>query len=358
MLLDVVIPAADRDFTTLKRGEKPPDRPGRSLWSTKVNLPEGWSAESGDKVTQGPLPGQERVVKKDFNKDGVIDTLTTMADGGSGFGGDFVTLKDGKTGKAFTYNTWGSYGQLLRLIPFADELMRPENKGFKEALETALFPEIPSGNIDRSLAWLIDAYSQMPQESGERGDALFSQKIRFQPRWAEGEAASPGSYYCVTSDETLFRRFPIYQEDNPPYGPDHRQGWLVYYAANHQNLELACASDPVRVFKSAHGVVVIEGGRSCWVFVNDEVLTDGPPKLRWPSIKEVHFSDGLVFIHHAGGEEHLFVVDYRNGVAGRLKSELFPGAGGQFEVRDGQLILRGGVTTGAIGFETIKESLK
>jgi len=312
----------------------------------------------GDKDAQDPFPGQEKVIKEDFNGDGSIDTLTSLSGGGSGFGGDSVSLKDGRTGRIFSYSTWGSYGQFLRLIAFDNELTKPENKGFKEALEQALFSGIPQRSIEDSLAWLVDAYSLSPQGPDGPGVALFSQTIRFLPRWTEGETVLPGSFYCVTSAEALFRRFPAYQEDNPPYDPEHRQGWLVYYGANHQNLEPACASDAVRVFKSAHGVIVSEGGRSCWVFVNDEALTDGPAKLRWPSVKKVLIAEGLVFIQHAGEEEHLFIADYRRGVVGRLEAGLFPGAGGGFEVRDGRLTVQHGTKSQAVSFETIKAALK
>lgn len=308
-----------------------------------------------DKDAQDAFSGREQVVKKDFNGDGIIDSLSSLSDGGSGFGGEFVTLKDGKTGKTFAYNNWGSYGQFLRFIPFDNALLKPENKGFKEALEGALFPDIRPGNMDNSLAWLVEAYSNSTMDPGA---PLFSQKIRFQPRWAEGETVRPASYYLVTSDETLFRRFPIFQEDNPPYDSEHRQGWLLYYADNHSNLEPVCESAGVRVFKSAHGVAVTDGGRSCWVFVNDEMLTDGPAKLRWPSVKKVLLSNGLVIIQHAGGEEHLFVVDYRKGVAGRLKGDLFPAAGGDFDVRDGQIVLRKGMTETKIDLAVFKENLK
>jgi hypothetical protein len=307
---------------------------------------------------RGPFLGQENVVNRDFNADGIVDILTTRADGGSGFGGDFVALKDGKTGRTFAYNTWGSYGQFLRIIPFEDDLMKPENSGFKAALEGALFSEIPRGDIDRSLAWLIDAYSHPVEEPEAEGNPLFSQKIRFEPRWTEGPPAPPTSYYIVTSDETLLRGYPIYQEDNPAADSAHRQAWLVYYGKNHATLEPKPAAGDVRVFLSAHGVAVSEGGRSCWVFVNDEVLTAGPAKLRWRSIKSVLLSDGLVFIHHTGAADHLFVVDFRNGVAGRLNPALFPPSGGEFDVREGRLFLRGGAESGPVDLDTIKTSLK
>ena len=310
---------------------------------------------SGGTSAQDPFAGHEKVTKKDFNGDGLIDTLRRFSEGGSGFGGDFVILKDGKTGEEYAYNNWGSYGQFLRLIPFDNRLAKPESKGFKEALGQALFMDIPLGPLESSLAWLVDAYSKSVTDP----DApLFSQKIHFQPRWTEGEVLPPASYYLVTSDETLFRNYPIYQEDNPEYDSAHRQGWLVYYSDNHQAFEPVFASGDVRIFKSAHGVVVSEDGRSCWVFINDEVLADGPPKLRWPSIGKVLLSGGLIFIHHTGGVEHLFVVDYRKGVAGRLKEELFPGAGGDFDVRDGHMIVRKGTAEITIDLAALKENLK
>jgi len=304
---------------------------------------------------QDPFPGQEKVTKKDFNGDGFVDTLTCLSEGGSGFGGEFVSLKDGRTGKTYAYNNWGSYGQFLRLIPFDDRLAKPESKGFKEALEQALFMDIPLGRLENSLSWLVDAYSKSVTDP----DApLFSQKIHFQPRWTEGEVLPPASYYLVTSDESLFRSYPIYQEDNPAYDSAHRQGWLVYYADNHQAFEPAFASGEVRIFKSAHGVVVREGGRSCWIFVNDEVLADGPPKLRWPSISKVVLSEGLIFIHHAGGIEHLYAVDYHRGVVGRLREDIFPGSGGDFDVRDGRLTIRHGSKQETVSLDALKGGLK
>lgn len=320
----------------------------------------GLGGPGGGRVHSAWIPdaGQERSINKDLNGDGLIDTLTIRPEGGSGFGGDFVTLKDGGTGKTYAYNTWGSYGQFLRLIPFDDELMKPENKGFKEALEGALFLGIPQRVADGSLAWLVDAYSHTDRGSGTSDYALFSQKIRFEPRWTEGEIGPPVSYYLVTSDEAFLRNCPIGQEDNPEFDSSHRQAWLVYYGHNHAALESVPASGEVRVIKSAHGVVVSEKGRSCWVFVNDEVLTDGPAKLRWPSIKDVRLSDGLLFIHHAGSEEHLFVVDWRIGVAGRLGPAFFPPSGGGFEVRDGRLFLRGGPKAGPVELALVKEGLK
>ena len=316
------------------------------------------SGPASDTTGHGPSGGQEKIIKRDFDGDGFLDTLTAMVDGGSGFGGDFVTLKDGRTGRTFAYSSWRSYGRFLRLIPFDDDLMKPENKGFRTALEEALFPGIPQGPIENSLAWLIDAYSHPVEEPEAEGNPVFSQKIRFEPRWTEGQPAPPTSYYVVTSDETLLRGYPIYQEDNPAVDSAHRQAWLVYYGENHATLEPVPAAGDVTVFQSAHGIAVSEGGRSCWLFVNDEVLTDGPAKLRWPSIKSVLLSGDLVFVHHAGVEDHLFVVDFRAGVVGRLNPEIFPASGGGFEVRDGRLFLRGGPKAGPVTFETIREGLK
>jgi hypothetical protein len=269
-----------------------------------------------------------------------------------------VTLKDGRTGKDYAYDTWGSYGRFLRLIPFEDELMEPRNKGFKEALAGALFPGIPEGKADGSLAWLMEAYSRLGRQPETSADGPFSQRIRVKPRWTAGEIVPPRSYYLVTDDEKLLGSLPISDVDGPKAGLAGRQAWLVYYGHNHGALEPVIATGEVRVFRSAHGVVVNEGGRSCWVFVNDEILTAGPDKLRWPSIKDVQMAEGLVFIHHAGTEEHLYVVDHGAGVAGRLAPEIFPPAGGRFEVRDGRLFVQGEAGTRELALETLKNRLK
>lgn len=92
--------------------------------------------------------------------------------------------------------------------------------------------------------------------------------------------------------------------------------------------------------------------------VNGEDLTDGPAKLRWPSIKRVLLPDDLILIHHEGGEAHLFVVDDQKGVPGRIKKSRFPGAGGDFDGREGQLILSQGTRVEAIGLDAVKGTLK
>jgi hypothetical protein len=307
------------------------------------------------RIAQDQPQGHEEVTAKDFNGDGYIDTLKSSSDGGSGFGGDSVTLRDGKSGESYTYTTLGSYGEILRFIPFDDRLLEPGSRGFKEALERALFRDIGPGALEGSLAWLLDAYASSEAPSGE---GLFSQKLHFKPRWTEGPASVPDSYFIVTTDASLFRRLPVSLEGNPEFDQKHHQGWLVYYAHNHQGLEEVASSGDVRVFQSAHGVALSEEGRFCWVFVNDEILTNGPDKLRWPSIKKVALADGIVFIHHVGREEHLFLVDYRAGVAGRLKKTIFPVTEGDFAVRDGRLFIGRGAGPLSLSVDIIKEGLK
>jgi hypothetical protein len=299
--------------------------------------------------------GEPTVIIRDFNRDGYEDRLERFYDGGSSFGGNFVSLTDGKTREKYNYNSWGSFGQFLLLIPFDNRLLKSENKGFKEAIEEALFPDIRHGSIENSLGWLINAYLTTQMRPSNE---LFSQKISFKLSWTEGKIVVPSSYYFVTSDEKLFKRYPIYQEDNPKYDQHHGQGWLVYYAHNHRGLELVQFSDIFKVFKTAHGVILSRGDQYCWVFINDEILTDGPPKLRWPSIKKVVISNELVFIHHMGGEEHLFIVDYSKGIVGRLKGDKFSGENSDFEIRNNQLTIRVGSKIEKMDLERVRSNLK
>ncbi len=296
-----------------------------------------------------------KIVEEDLNGDGYVDTLKSHYDGGSMFGGEFVSLAAGRTKQRYEYNRWGSHGQFIRLIPFANALLRPENRGFKEAIEKTFFSDIRPGSIDPSLQWLISAYATGKQEFSQ---GLFSQAVHFTVNWRNGAPEIPGFYYLVTSDERLFRQYPVFERRNPQYDQNHQQGWLVYEGARHGNIAQEDAPDGYRIYKTAHGVILGRGDRHAWIFVNDEVLMDGPPKLTWPSVKKVVFSNELVFVLHAGVVESLFVVDFKRGVAGRLGESVFPVRDGGFEIQDGNLTVRTGTGARKIDMNSVKRELE
>jgi hypothetical protein len=306
-------------------------------------------------VTNESYGIEEPVIKNDFNADGYVDILKSYYDGGSMFGGDFIYLKDGKTKKRYEYNSFGSFGQFLRLIPFDNLLLKPDKKGFKEAIEKVLFPNIKYKELDASLDWLIQANIN---NQTDLKNELFSQRISFPPKWIRGEIVIDGSYYTIISDPKLFKRYPIYDERNPRYDQRHRQGWLVYYGENHVDLTLVSTSKDYSIYKTAHGVILRKGNQYCWIFINDEVLMDGPAKLTQPSINKVIFSNDLVFIHHMGGEEHLFIVDFNKGIVGRVKDKIFPGIETDFEIADNQLIIKSESKTIKIDLRKVKNNLQ
>ncbi len=51
--------------------------------------------------------------EKDFNQDGFLDTLESYYDGGSGSGGTFVTLTDGKTQTKYELNDYSCFCNTL-----------------------------------------------------------------------------------------------------------------------------------------------------------------------------------------------------------------------------------------------------
>src|SRR5690554_1052872 len=91
---------------------------------------------------------------EDISNDGVVDTLKTFYQGGSGFGGSYVGIVNGKTNQYYELTDKGCFCDFKRVVLIPSELNKPENKPFLERIKNELLPE-KSNQADPSLDWMI-----------------------------------------------------------------------------------------------------------------------------------------------------------------------------------------------------------
>src|SRR5262245_34928215 len=94
---------------------------------------------------------QDKVIKRDFNRDGVIDLIKVSEDGGTAFSSTDINYTDGKTKKKYEFSTLYSFGSFFNICNTPNVL----GKSGRELLGRQLFGSIDT--VDVSLNWLIDA---------------------------------------------------------------------------------------------------------------------------------------------------------------------------------------------------------
>ena len=267
-----------------------------------------------------------KTITKDFNNDGYIDTLKSYYDGGSGFGGTYVTLINGKTKENFEIDDFGCFCDIKQIILIPPELKKANNKPFLEVIKKELLPK-KMNMPETSLQWLITAN----MNSKELSDNIYYDLlIKIPPQWVSGKIKLPGTYYVDVKGDTLSKLYHNDFETPKWYNPKNKnnEGWLVYYAHNHfrnekgDSLILVDTSPTYRVFRTSHGVVVQKGLSFAWVFVTDYRLTGAPEKLRWESIGKIKIVNKHIIVQLMNSGEFsnpIFIIDIEKGISGRLK---------------------------------------
>lgn len=261
---------------------------------------------------------------KDFNNDGYKDTLESYYDGGSGFGGTYLRLINGKTKEIFELDNFGCFCDIKKTILIPPKLMQLSNKPFLEAIKNELLPT-RRNFPDASLQWLISANINNKKLSE---NSYYDLLIKTPPQWISGKIELPNTYYIDVSGDTLHNLYFTDTEIPIWYNSKNNEGWLVYYAHNHyrnqkgDSLVLVDVSTTYKVFRTSHGVVVTKGNLHTWVFVSDYRLTGAPEKLRWESIGDVVVIDKYIILQLINSEAYsnpIFIIDAEKGFTGRLR---------------------------------------
>jgi len=260
----------------------------------------------------------------DFNKDGVIDTLKSFYKGGSGFGGKYVQIINGKTHEIYELSNDGCFCQIKDIILIPPELNKTENRLFLETIKKQLLPK--KRNVpDASLDWIIkSSYSNVKLDSNYYFDLIIDPQIS----WIDSEFEYPHSYYLEIEGDTLTQLYDTSYEAPEWFHKKDTKGFLTYYAHNHyrntsgDSLIFADRNALYKTFHTSHGVVVKKGDLHKWVFISDVSLTDAPEKLRWESIKKSKLLDKYLIVQQdlpPKSTYRLFIINIETGIIGRLK---------------------------------------
>jgi hypothetical protein len=265
---------------------------------------------------------------EDFNKDGVIDTLKSFYEGGSGFGGRYVQLINGKNDELFELTNDGCFCEIKRTILIPPALSNPENKLFLEAIKNQLLPA-KRNSPDASLDWIIkSSFSKVELDD----NALFDLILDPKTTWINDEFEFPSNYYLELEGDSLSNLYTAYHEAPDWYDTATNKGFLVYYSHNHyrkqsgDSIVRADSNSHYKTFHTSHGVVVKKGDLYKWLFVSDFNLTGAPEKLRWESIKMLKLVDNYLIVLQdipPASVQQLFVINIETGKTGRLKFEFY-----------------------------------
>lgn len=266
---------------------------------------------------------QNRVFRKDFNKDGVIDRVEISEDEGSAFSSTDIHYTDGKARKNYEFSVQYSFGSFFAICNAPNALSKSDT----EELGKLLFSRKRASKIDPSLQWLIDACSNKEEVKGfEIAD--FSTK--YIPIWIEGSPVIPDDYFVLLQNS----KFPMLlknAEGSPEYADKKYKSdyfWLTYSPHSHKgksdDFNTVQADSGNQLLTTSHGVMLKRGLKYSWVFINDDKLFEANEKLRWPSIAEVQMFNDFVLIRQTvnTGIIYLFIVNPNTGFVVRLKNEL------------------------------------
>ncbi len=265
--------------------------------------------------------GQEvKIETYDINKDGFSDSVTFFYDGGSGYGGNYCSIVNGKNGQIFELNSASSFANVKNRIEIPKELLKKKNSAFLAVFREKLLPPKQT-EADPTLQWILAAESSIKRETES---IYFNTVTRVNPRWTIGQIQSPTSYYVDRGDH-----------------------WLIYYGHNHyQNnrvpLHVVDSSEKYKVYATSMGVAVQKGDEFAWVYVSDYELFGGPEKLRWAALPTIILKDDYLFIWQTTTpdlEGQIMVVNILTGDVGRLNWQ------GSIEINENILSITNNIKT-------------
>lgn len=275
--------------------------------------------------------GQVRDIKiKDFNQDGHIDTLEINNDSGSGFGGKYVTLINGKTKEIFELNDFSCFCEIINVIPIPDKLLLKENIAFYNVLKNELL-STEQDPIDPSLDWLLGAYLNWKIL---QDNPYFDIVIKSPLKWRNGDIKLPSLNYINLQGDTLKKISKLKKDFASESAKVYQNAWLTYRGHTHAQVsnetkagEIATIKEAsYNIWKTAHGIIISRDNRYSWVFVTDFNLTGAPQKLRWTSIgKIVEINGHLIFqmINSNDFSNPIFVLNMDSGVIARISSDFY-----------------------------------
>jgi hypothetical protein len=261
-------------------------------------------------------------IYKDFNVDGITDTLLKFYSGGSGYGGYYVGVQNGANDEVYEMDSDGCFCQIRQTFKIPENLTQKENAGFLTAITSEFLPTYRV-KPDPSLSWMLAAeLSNTRLES----DSLFIQVIDPNQPWITGGIEIPDNYYIEMNDHLL----GLYQHEHAASGYSELmvdRGYMVYYASTHKGFEMndfkvSTDSETYEIYKTKHGIIAKKGEVYKWLFVTDVFVTSSPEKLRWASIGNIRIiGKHILFEQHLSPQLYapIHVINIETGKFGRFR---------------------------------------
>jgi len=264
---------------------------------------------------------KETKIIKDINSDGVNDTLRWKYDGGSGFGGNYYALVNGKSKEKFELDTWGCFCMSWITVPIPPALLKAQNKTFLSALKKQILPvvrKIP----DPSLSWIFNAMSSRDTSRTKHFDLSFKMPLL----WVSDTSNFQEHYALELGSQDFYKYYYSDGESLDPAELKKTSGWLIfngyYYGVNRKNLKPVDSSGTIKVFTTPHAVILKKENKFAYAFVTDNRTTGAPDKLRWNSIKTAKLAGNYLIIHRSVPGD-VYILNIESGALARLEIDVF-----------------------------------
>ncbi len=304
----------------------------------------------------GQRRGLQHIVE-DLNQDNFKDTVTTYYEGGSGFGGKFIEIVNGKTQGKFELNTDGCFCEFYRFVDIPDILLETQNEYFLKAIQKHLLPKKREA-IDPSLYWLMENYKN---SFSLKDNIYFTLQSNPKINWSSKLFEFPSTYFTIVEKKDF---------DHINFEEKTKKAFLVYYGHNHKSnftkdsTTLIFKNKTYQIYTTAHGVFVKKGKQYKWLFISDVNVTGAPEKLRWASIETIKHWKHYIFIDQTlapSGEHQIIFINIKTGNLAILNLDIhdkdIEGKKDYFHISKNKLIISTNETQKTIAIKKLKKEL-
>lgn len=249
---------------------------------------------------------------KDLNSDKINDTLSIFIDLRYESSIEYYSSVSGNSYNINSGNS-PSLGSFLDITPIPDELFQPKSYHLIDSISKYL--TIKNKLIDPSFNWLLNAYEK---QNFNLNDSLFSLTVMSSLDYDSQTEITPKHSSKLISKDTLPNLWANFVRNQDSI---YSQGFVNYYGSNHKSSIKDTSTKEIEVFRTAHGVYIKQKGKYKWLFTSDELLFDGPEKLRWKSIDKVKLHKDFLIVHHRTTlkQKHkIFIINLKSGKIGEL----------------------------------------
>lgn len=264
--------------------------------------------------------GSYREVIKDFNKDGLKDTLYYFSDNGSGYGGYEIGLFTGTKGEYFTTSNEYPYEAIYNTIYLDTILKQEKNKEFLKVLKNkALEGYKFSEHISSSLEWILSA---MIQKKDLKGNPYFKFYITPTTTWRPyNKGNNTGCYYTTFTNE-IVKKWAIKTKD--------RTDELAFIThcnllKNKEDFKPIGNTKNGKVYMCRNDIFIQKGNDYKYLFAVDGDIFKNAGREHSNGIEEVYLvNDNYLIINQVFITAHyLFVLNTETGFCAEIKQKYY-----------------------------------